>query len=77
MTDAAVGFAGPVGLATKKVVIDHAVAAMAIGTTGANKTDYHTKNVVPGRDFPLEGENVVVADIRNAAEGDTHERPSR
>jgi prolyl-tRNA synthetase len=27
---------------------------------------------VPGRDFPLEGDNVVVADIRNAVEGDTH-----
>jgi prolyl-tRNA synthetase len=27
---------------------------------------------VPGRDFPLEGEKVVVADIRNAAAGDTH-----
>ncbi|GAG10634.1 unnamed protein product, partial [marine sediment metagenome] len=39
---------------------------------GANKTDYHVKNVVPGRDFPLEGENIVVADIRNAVEGDTH-----
>jgi prolyl-tRNA synthetase len=30
------------------------------------------RNVVPGRDFPLEGGNVVVADIRNAVEGDTH-----
>ena len=45
---------------------------MAIGVTGANKTDYHVKNIVPGRDFPLEGDNVIVADIRNAVEGDTH-----
>ncbi|MHC4215520.1 MAG: proline--tRNA ligase, partial [Planctomycetota bacterium] len=54
-TGARVGFAGPVGLKKKpfKVIIDHAVAAMAVGVTGANKTDYHTKNVVPGRDFPL------------------------
>jgi prolyl-tRNA synthetase len=45
---------------------------MDIGATGANRTDHHIRNVVPGRDFPLEGENVVVADIRNAVEGDTY-----
>jgi len=75
LTGAAVGFAGPMGLAPKatKLVIDHAVAAMAVGTTGANKSNYHMKNVVPGRDFPLAGENVVVADIRNAVEGDTYQ----
>jgi prolyl-tRNA synthetase len=74
-TGAKVGFAGPVGLAARvsKMIVDHAVAAMAVGVTGANKTDYHTKNVVPGRDFPLEGENIVVADVRNAVEGDTRE----
>jgi len=72
-TGAKVGFAGPVGLAAKvsKLVIDHAVAAMAVGVTGANKTDAHVRNVVPGRDFPLAGDNVVVADVRNAVEGDT------
>jgi prolyl-tRNA synthetase len=74
VTGAKVGFAGPMGIADKlsKVVIDHAVAAMAVGVTGANKTDYHIKNVVPGRDFPLEGKNLIVADIRYAVEGDTH-----
>jgi prolyl-tRNA synthetase len=74
VTGAKVGFAGPMGLAGKvsKMIIDHAVAAMAVGITGANKTDYHSKNVVPGRDFPLGGENVIVADIRIAGEGDTH-----
>jgi prolyl-tRNA synthetase len=46
---------------------------MAVGVTGANKTDYHVKNIVPGRDFPLQGDNIVVADIRNAVEGDTHD----
>ena len=46
---------------------------MAVGVAGANKTDYHTKNVVPGRDFPLSGDNVVVIDIRNAAQGDTQD----
>jgi len=74
ITGAKVGFAGPMGLGEKvhKVIIDHAVAAMAVGVTGANKTDYHVKNVVPGRDFPLEGQNIIVADIRNAMEGDTY-----
>ena len=74
ITKAKVGFAGPMidGKVICRLVVDPAVAAMAVGVTGANKTDYHTKNVVPGRDFPLEGENVVVADIRYAAEGDTH-----
>ena len=71
---AKVGFAGPIEISDKvsKLIIDHAVAAMTVGVTGANKTDYHVKNVVPGRDFPLEGDNVIVADIRNAVEGDTY-----
>ena len=74
VTGANVGFAGPIGIAdnVSKMIIDHAVAAMAVGVTGGNKTDYHIKNVVPGRDFPLEGDNVTVADIRCAVEGDTY-----
>ncbi len=74
VTGAKVGFAGPIGLKMNMpLIIDHAVAAMAVGVTGANKTGYHIKNVVPGRDFPLEGGNVIVADIRNAVEGDTYD----
>jgi prolyl-tRNA synthetase len=74
VTGAKVGFAGPMGITDKvsKMIIDHAVAAMAAGITGANKTDYHIKNVIPVRDFPTEGENVTVADIRFAGQGDTH-----
>jgi len=74
LTGAAVGFAGPQGLVgkVKHLFIDHSVAAMASGVTGANKTDYHVRNVVPGRDFPLDGADVKVCDIRNATEGDTH-----
>ena len=74
VTTAKVGFAGPMGLAQKvdTVLIDHAVAAMPVSVTGANKTDYHTKNVIPGRDFPLEGQNIIVADLRYATEGDTY-----
>jgi len=75
LTAAAVGFAGPVGLSEKvsRFIIDHSVAAMACGVAGANRTDYHVRNVVPGRDFPLAGDNVIVADIRNAVPGDTHD----
>jgi prolyl-tRNA synthetase len=75
VTGAKVGFAGPMVIANKvsMMIIDHAVAVMAAGVTGANKTDYHVKNVVPGRDFPLEGENIVVADIRYAVDGDRHD----
>jgi len=75
VTGAGVGFAGPAGLVEKvsKLLVDHSVAAMVAGTTGANRTDYHVRRIVPGRDFPLEGEKVVVADIRNAVEGDTRE----
>lgn len=74
VTGAKVGFAGPVGMAGKvsRMIVDHAAAAMATGVSGANKTDYHIKNVVPGRDFPLDGDNVAVMDIRNAVEGDTY-----
>jgi prolyl-tRNA synthetase len=74
VTGAKVGFAGPIGIAgrVERMIVDHCVAAMASGVAGANKTDYHSRNVVPGRDFPLEGDNVVVADIRYAEEGDTY-----
>ena len=74
LTGAAIGYAGPINLTDKvsKVFIDHGVAGMAIGHVGANKTDYHIGNVVPGRDFPLEGDNITIADIRNAVDGDTY-----
>lgn len=73
VTGAAVGFAGPVALTGPvTLLVDHAVAAMAVGVAGANKTDYHLRNVVPGRDFPLEGDHVRVVDVRMAAEGDTY-----
>jgi prolyl-tRNA synthetase len=72
LTGAAVGFAGPQGLIERvdKLVIDRDVPTMRNAATGANKTDYHVKNVNPGRDFPLDGEKVVVADIRTVVDGD-------
>ena len=55
VTGAKVGFAGPVGIDNKvnTVLTDHAAAAMPVWVTGANKTDYHIKNVVPGREHEL------------------------
>ncbi len=80
LTGAAVGFAGPQGLvgrlrAGDQLVIDRDVTAMAPAASGANRTDYHVTNVIPGRDFPLETQpgaaaRVTVADIRNVVVGD-------
>lgn len=64
-TGAPVGFAGPVGLRLK-ILVDHEVAAMAEGITGANLEDTHLKGVRPGLDFSVE----YVGDFRNVAEGE-------
>ncbi len=72
LTGAAVGFAGPQRLIEKvsKLIVDPAVVGMRNACTGANKTDYHVTNLNPGRDFPVSGEKVLVADVRNVVEGD-------
>jgi len=72
VTGAKVGFAGPVGIAERvnTILVDYAVDAMPVWVTGANKTDYHVKNVVPGRDFDMN--NAQLIDIRYAVEGDTY-----
>jgi prolyl-tRNA synthetase len=72
VTGAKVGFAGPQGLIDRidKLIIDRDVTVLHNAATGANKTDYHVLNVEPGRDFPLRGEKVVVADVRTVVEGD-------
>ncbi len=59
------GFLGPVGC-TIPLAIDRAVAAMSTVVVGGNETDVHLKDVVPGRDFPLEN----LHDLRNATGGD-------
>jgi len=72
VTDARVGFAGPIGLIGRvnTILMDHAVGAMLVWVTGANRTDYHIMNVVPGRDFDMN--NARLIDIRYAVEGDMH-----
>lgn len=64
-TGAKVGFAGPIGLSIK-VVMDAEVALMKNFITGANKTDYHYKNVNL-KDFDA----FKKADIVNVQEGDS------
>lgn len=72
VTGARVGFAGPHGLTERvdKLIVDRDVTVMRNAATGANRTDYHVTGINPGRDFPLDGAKVVVADIRNVVEGD-------
>jgi len=59
------GFLGPVGLACR-VVVDHAVAALADFICGANEKDAHLTGVNFGRDLP----EPEAADLRNVVDGD-------
>ncbi len=68
------GYLGPVGLAYAKtvgegglaVVVDRGLEGRRNLVCGANKLDYHYRNVTPGRDFGW----TVAADIRDANEGE-------
>ncbi len=64
ITHAEVGFAGPVGCEVP-VIIDNEVIGMKNFLVGANKTDYHYKNVNL-KDFKV----YLQADIANVIEGD-------
>lgn len=65
ITDAEVGFAGPIGLEIP-VYADHEVMKMHAMVIGANETDKHFINVEPCRDFTPD----KVADLRVAVDGD-------
>jgi prolyl-tRNA synthetase len=68
------GFLGPMNLDPAKtindgklnVILDPGLENRHNLVCGANKLDYHYRNVVPGRDFTW----TVVADIRNVLEGE-------
>jgi prolyl-tRNA synthetase len=68
------GFLGPVGLVPAKdtmtaelsVVVDKALEGRANMICGANKLDYHFRNVTAGRDFTW----TVAANVRNVSEGE-------
>lgn len=65
ITNADVGFAGPVGLDIE-VIADTEVEVMKNFIVGANDTDYHYENVNVGRDFTP----ARVADVRTIMPGD-------
>jgi prolyl-tRNA synthetase len=69
------GFLGPVGIAWAKdltdaerpvLLVDKAVEGRTNLIAGANKEDYHLKNVTPGRNF----QPTAYADLRNVAAGE-------
>ena len=66
LTSAPVGFAGPVGLNSLPLIIDHTVTAMNDAVTGALEKDVHYKHAAYGRDF----EGFMVADVRTVKSGD-------
>ena len=65
ITNAEVGFAGPVGLGID-LYVDLEVAGMKNFIVGANETDMHYKNVNIGKDFNAK----TIADIRVIETGD-------
>ncbi len=66
VTGAPVGFAGPVGMSGYEIWADHAIQSIGVGITGANKKDYHRKNVVLDRDYKVDR----WGDFRLAEDGD-------
>ena len=67
LTDAEVGYAGPVGLPSGVTVIaDHFTNNRVNFECGANRTDYHNINVNYGRDLPLP----AFGDFKLAKKGD-------
>ncbi len=65
VTNAPVGFASPLGLEIK-IVADESVKVMKNAISGANKKDYHIKNICYGRDFEAD----IVGDIRKVRAGE-------
>ena len=59
------GFAGAVGIKTK-VIADYSLLGMANVVMGANREDYHLRNVNPGRDFHV----ASYADLRVIGDSD-------
>lgn len=53
VTGGPVGFSGPVGLEGVKILADFSIKNIQNGVTGANKKDYHLKNINIERDFKV------------------------
>ncbi|MGC8764294.1 MAG: proline--tRNA ligase [Brevinematia bacterium] len=65
VTNAPVGFASPLGLKLK-IIADESVTVMKNAVSGANKKDYHIKNICYGRDFKAD----ITGDIRKVKAGE-------
>jgi prolyl-tRNA synthetase len=63
---ASAGSLGPVGVKNMRVLADMALEGRKNMIAGANKNDYHLRNVTPGKDFAPE-----YFDLRQSAAGDT------
>jgi prolyl-tRNA synthetase len=66
LTNAPVGFAGPVGLNTLPLIVDHTVTGMNDAVAGGLAKDLHFRHTAYGRDF----EGWMLADIRTVRAGD-------
>jgi prolyl-tRNA synthetase len=62
---ASAGSLGPVGVKNMRVLADNALKDRRNMIAGANRDDYHLRNVTPGEDFSPE-----YFDLRQVAEGD-------
>ncbi|OGR79213.1 MAG: proline--tRNA ligase [Elusimicrobia bacterium RIFCSPLOWO2_02_FULL_39_32] len=75
LADCEVGFAGPYGLKERakksgvapQIVADYAVSNLVNGISGANKKDFHLKNININRDYQPE----KIADLRKIKNGDS------
>jgi prolyl-tRNA synthetase len=65
MLGADAGSLGPVGVTGLEILADEALEGRRNMIAGANKDDYHLRNVTPGRDFQAR-----FADLREVVEGD-------
>jgi prolyl-tRNA synthetase len=61
------GYLGPIGLNNVTVVLDQALGGHHNLVTGANREEYHLRNVTPGRDFVPS----LTSDVRNVSEGES------
>jgi prolyl-tRNA synthetase len=66
-TGAPLGFAGPVGLKVKcRLLADYSVERIVNAISGANRKDYHLKNININRDYSVD----EILDLRKVKEGD-------
>ncbi len=67
LTGGPVGFSGPVGLDTVRVIADRSIADLTDAVCGANAADTHLAHVLPGRDFDMP--ETVDLDTAQAGDG--------